>query len=130
MIVDSSALIAVVSGEEDGARIHEVLLNHLGRVRMSAATLLETQIVVDRRDDPVLARRLDQLIETYAIEVVPFTEDLAKISRGAYRDFGKGSGHRAQLNFGDCISYALAAHSGEPLLCKGNDFAHTDLALA
>lgn len=97
---------------------------------MSAGTYLEAGIVVDGSRDPVLGRRLDELIETARIDVVPVTEAQVKIARAAYRDFGKGNGHPAKLDFGDCFSYALAHDAGEPLLFKGDDFSHTDIVQA
>jgi ribonuclease VapC len=70
---------------------------------------------------------LDELVERFDIRIEPVTAEQAKIARQAYRDFGKGSGHPAGLNFGDCFSYALAREKREPLLWKGNDFGHTDV---
>ena len=83
--------------------------------------------MVDGERNPLLRRQLDEFIETAEIVVEPVTEQQARIAREAYRDFGKGSGHPAQLNFGDCVSYALAKTTGEPLLFKGNDFSRTDI---
>lgn len=125
MIVDTSALIAVLKDEPEA----EVLANALADARrsgMSAASYLEAGIVVDRSGDPSLSRELDRLIERVGVGIEPVTETQARIARVAYRDFGKGSGHRARLNFGDCFAYALAIDVGEPLLCKGDDFVHTD----
>ena len=98
--------------------------------RMSAATLLETYVVMDQIRNPLLARRLDELLANSRIEIVPVSADHARIARAAYRDYGKGSGHPARLNFGDCFSYALAAELREPLLYKGDDFVHTDVRSA
>jgi ribonuclease VapC len=80
--------------------------------------------------NPLLSRRLDDLIVQAEIEVEAVTPQQAGIARAAYRDFGKGSGHPARLNFGDCFAYALAKSMREPLLCKGDDFSHTDVAIA
>jgi ribonuclease VapC len=129
MIVDSSALIAILRGEadaEDHARAIE-----LARVRrLSAAAYLEVSIVIDGSRDPVASRRVDELIAAAGIAIEPVTERQARIARDAYRDFGRGSGHPARLNFGDCLAYALAKETGEPLLFKGDDFGHTDVAVA
>ena len=95
--------------------------------RMSAANLLEASIVIDASRDPIASRGLDELVQLVAIRVEPVTEEHARIGREAYRDFGKGSGHPAQLNFGDCFAYALAKQTGEPLLFKGQDFGLTDV---
>ena len=84
-------------------------------------------IVVDGNRDPVLARRFDELIEEAQIAIVPVTDSQATLARAAYRDFGKGSGHPAALDFGDCFAYALSKELREPLLFKGNDFAKTDI---
>jgi len=86
--------------------------------------------VVDRLREPVLSRLLDTLLTELRVEIVPVDLDQARTARGAYRDFGKGSGHPAGLNFGDCFSYALARETDEPLLFVGDDFGHTDVRLA
>jgi ribonuclease VapC len=99
-------------------------------VKISAASFFETAIVIDGRHNPVLSRRLDAFISGSEIGIEPVTVEQAKIAREAYRDFGRGSGHPARLNFGDCFSYALARVTGEPLLFKGDDFIHTDLTPA
>lgn len=127
MIVDSSAIIAILRGEPDAERFSVALEQSSSPRRMSAATYLETSLVVDASRDPVLSRNLDRLIEIAQITIEPFTLEHAKCARQAYRDFGKGSGHPAQLNFGDCFAYALATSTGETLLYKGTDFGHTDI---
>ena len=126
MIVDTSAIMAILRDEEGADRYTEALLGAPGS-KMSAAGYLETAIVIDRVGDPVLSRRFDELLTGLGVEVVPVSPEHAYTARTAYRDFGKGSGHPAGLNFGDCLSYALAVHSGEPLLFKGEDFVHTDV---
>ena len=90
-------------------------------------TVLELGIVVDGRGLPRLSRRVDALLEAHQVSIVDFTAEHAEAAREAYRRFGKGSGHRARLNFGDCIAYAVATVEGEPLLFKGQDFTHTDV---
>lgn len=97
---------------------------------MSAATYVELGLVVDGRHDPVLSRGLDDLLGDLGINVVDLTVTQARIARDAQRDFGRGSGHPAKLNYGDCFSYALAKDTGEPLLWKGDDFGHTDVRCA
>ncbi|MGH3446270.1 MAG: type II toxin-antitoxin system VapC family toxin [Nocardioidaceae bacterium] len=129
MIVDTSAIVAILREEADYDRFVRALVE-ASVSRMSAASSLETAIVIDRNGGPVLSRRLDQLLERAGIESVDVTTEQVKVARAAYRDFGKGSGHPAQLNFGDCFSYALAKVTSEPLLFKGNDFVHTDVAPA
>jgi len=129
LIVDTSALIAILRGEPDATRFIQALAAAT-RPRMSAASYLETAVVVDANRDPVLSRRLDDLLAAAAVSVEPVTREQADIARQAYRDFGKGSGHAAGLNFGDCFSYALARATGEPLLYKGDDFSKTDVSSA
>lgn len=124
MIVDTSVLIAILTDEEDGPEFLE-LLAAAARPKMSAASLLEASIVIDGRTSPQQRRRLDDLVRVARIQIVPFDAEQARVARLAYQDFGRGSGHRAQLNFGDCFAYALASVSGEPLLFKGDDFTAT-----
>jgi ribonuclease VapC len=128
VIVDASALIAVLRDEDDADRIIHALTAS-SDVRMSAATWLETAIVVDGNSDPVLSGRFDDLIAAAGIDLEPVTADQVRVARQAYRDFGRGR-HPAALNFGDCFSYALARTRGEPLLFKGEDFALTDVRVA
>ncbi len=97
---------------------------------MSAANFFEAAIVVDASRNPVSIRQFDEFLSLAGIEVMPVSVEQARIARQAYRDFGKGSGHPAGLNFGDCFAYALAKDMGEPLLYKGDDFGHTDVKKA
>jgi ribonuclease VapC len=126
MIVDSSALIAILRREPEQAAF-SALLENAAEVRISAATYFETSIVIDSQRNPAASRMLDDLIERAKIVIEPFTPEQARIAREAYRDYGRGSGHAANLNFGDCFSYALAREKREPILFKGDDFIHTDL---
>jgi ribonuclease VapC len=128
VIVDSSALVAIIRGEPDGPEF--VARIEPNSCKISAASLFETTIVIDAQQSPDGSRALDEFVREAAINVVPFDEQQARLARQAYRDYGKGSGHPAKLNFGDCFAYALAKATGEPLLFKGNDFAHTDVASA
>lgn len=130
MIVDTSAIIAVLKEETDAPRFLRALTISTEPKRISAANYLEAGVVVDANRNPVLSRRLNDLVVQTAIEVEPVTREQAEIARAAYRDFGKGSGHPAELNFGDCFAYALAKSMGEPLLFKGDDFSRTDVAIA
>jgi ribonuclease VapC len=130
MIVDSSAVIAILKEESDAPRLLRALAIATELKRISAANYLEAAIVVDANRNPLLTRRFDDLIAQIEIVVEPVTPPQAEVARAAYRDFGKGSGHPAQLNFGDCFAYALAKSTREPLLFKGDDFSHTDVAVA
>jgi ribonuclease VapC len=129
MIVDSSAIIALLKREPEWREFSKAL-DMSAFSRISAAIYLESSIVVDGWKDPVLSRQLDELIERFNITIEPVTAEQARIARQAYRDFGKGSGHAANLNFGDCFSYALAREKREPILFKGEDFGFTDLRAA
>jgi len=129
MIIDTSAIIAILR-EEDEARRFAAAIEAASVRRISAATYVEVGAVIDRARDPVASRLVDELLATAGIVVEAVTAAQARIAREAYRDFGKGSGHAAGLNFGDCFAYALARATGEPLLYKGDDFSHTDVAAA
>jgi ribonuclease VapC len=128
VIVDTSAIIAILRGEPDADR-YIAALAKASQPRMSAGTFLETAIVVDANRDPVLSRRLDELLAAIQVHVETVSLRQVAIARDAYRDFGKGR-HPAALNFGDCFAYALAKETGEPMLYKGDDFARTDVASA
>lgn len=128
MIVDSSALVAVLNDEPRAQEL--VTLMRDRSAAMSAATYVEAAVVVDARRDPALSRQFDTLLSTLGIAVVDVTPEMAAVARQAYRDFGRGSGHAARLNFGDCFSYALAVVRDEPLLFVGDDFIHTDVRAA
>ncbi len=99
-------------------------------VVLSAATYLEAAIVVDSARSSTLATQLDTILTRAGIQIEPVTVEQARIAREAYRRYGRGSGHRAHLNFGDCFAYALAKARDEPLLFKGDDFSHTDIEAA
>lgn len=129
MIVDTSAIIAILRNEPDAMAFAQAMEQASIR-RISAATYVECAAVIDGSRDPVASRRFDEFFREAELIVEPVTEKHAKIARQAYRDFGKGSGHPAQLNFGDCFAYALAHETGEPLLFKGGDFTCTDLISA
>jgi len=126
MIVDSSALVAVIKRESDWPSLLGVMKSS-DSLCMSAASYLETAIVIDSRREPVMSAGLDDLIADTEIIIEPVTPEQARVARQAYRDYGRGSGHPANLNFGDCFSYALARAKREPILYKGDDFVHTDL---
>jgi ribonuclease VapC len=129
VIVDTSAVVAILKEEDDAAVFAQAIATADAR-RLSAASYLECGIVLDSQRDPIISRGLDELIEEAEIAVEPVTERQARLARQAYTDFGKGSGHPAGLNFGDCLSYALALDLREPLLWKGNDFGHTGIQSA
>lgn len=126
MIVDSSALVAILAQEPSWRALREALFEAPTR-GISAGTLLELTIVIDARRDPSLTRKLEDLLDTGGLTVHPVTAEQVAIGRAAYRDYGKGSGHPAQLNFGDCFAYALGRQRQEPLLYVGADFSHTDI---
>jgi len=129
LIVDTSALIAILRAEPD-AESFALAIAAAAAPRMSVANYLETAIVIDSSGDPVASRQVDTLVAKAGLALEPVTADQARVARAAYRDFGRGSGHPAKLNFGDCFAYALATCTDEPLLFKGDDFTHTDLVRA
>jgi ribonuclease VapC len=126
VIVDSSALMAIVLDEPLSARCLQTLLESPINL-MSARGFLEAAIVVNRLPDPRDSARFDELISDFDIIIEPVTAHQATIAREAYRRFGKDSGHPARLNFGDCFAYALAKDFDEPLLFVGQDFIHPDV---
>jgi ribonuclease VapC len=126
MIVDSSALLAILRAEPEAERCAKAIRVAAHR-RISAANFLEAAIAIDSSRSPVATRRFDELIRDTELVIEPVTEEQARIAREAYRDFGKGSGHPAELSFGDCFAYALAKARMEPLLFKGDHFRHTDV---
>ena len=119
-------MVAVIKREPDWLAISD-RMDSADCLRMSAASYLETSIVLDSRRDPLLSARLDDLIEDLEMVIEPVTVAQAKVARQAYRDYGRGSGHPANLNFGDCFTYALARDKREPVLYKGDGFIHTDV---
>lgn len=129
MVIDTSAVVAILR-QESGA---EGLLRRLiaaGSRRISAASLLETAIVLEGKSGERGGEQLDLFLARAQIEVAPVTIEQVRIARKAWRRYGKGSGHSARLNFGDCFSYALAHSLGEELLYMGADFGYTDVAHA
>ena len=125
MVLDTSALLTVLLNEPDAPAFR--LAIEADPIRLvSAATLVETAIVIEARVGEAGGRELDLLLQKAAIEVVPVDAEHAELARHAYRQFGKGH-HAAGLNYGDCFSYALAHAAGEPLLFKWNDFNQTDV---
>jgi ribonuclease VapC len=128
LVLDTSALIAYLKDEPEAGRL-EKAMRVAQSLFLSAASLVEAGIVVERLRGEPGARELDRLVQRLRIQVMPVTADHAEFARSAFRRFGKGR-HPARLNFGDCFSYALARALGEPLLFVGNDFTQTDVAVA
>jgi ribonuclease VapC len=128
MIVDASAMVAILLEEPEG-HLFDVAMIRSTNCRMSSATLLEASMILESRRGADGVRDLDLQIARFRIEIVPFTEAQAWLARDAFKRYGKG-GHPARLNFGDCMSYALAKETGEELLFKGTGFAQTDIAVA
>jgi ribonuclease VapC len=125
MIIDASAILAVVLGEPDAERYLDALLD-APRCRLLAPNWLEAAMTIDSRGDLETGRRFDELFAAAHIEITPFTPEHARIARRAFQRFGK-TRHPAKLNFGDCMAYAFAASAREPLLFKGPGFARTDV---
>ena len=129
MIIDTSVIIAILYNEPDRQSFIDAILKSDSR-KLSDASYVELGAVIERQNDPVLSRQLDELIKLLDIYIADVDEVQARIARAAYRDFGKGRGSKAQLNFGDTFSYALAIAKNESLLFKGNDFSETDVRAA
>jgi ribonuclease VapC len=116
-------------GEDESPR-YLAAINTTSRRLVSAASYLEAAIVMTRRSGSGAREELDQLLAELEVEIVSFNRAQADFAIAAHMQYGKGSGHPAQLNFGDCFTYALAKEQDEPILFKGNDFAQTDIARA
>jgi ribonuclease VapC len=125
VILDSSAILAIVLGEPDRFRFVDALLEAVPR-RMSVANWLEATMVVDRKGGALSVSRFEDFMHDAQIELMPVSVSQAAIARHAWRLFGRGN-HPARLNYGDCFAYALAKESREPLLIKGDEFAQTDI---
>ena len=128
MIVDSSALLAILLQETD-ARHYAAAISNAPTCRMSVANVLEASVVAESRGGEAAGRALDRQLERARVELVPVTTQQLAAARRAWRRFGRGN-HPAALNFGDCFAYALAETTGEELLYKGEDFAKTDVKAA
>jgi ribonuclease VapC len=127
VVIDSSAVTAILLGEAEALALSQAIASDPRRL-VSAFTVLEAGIVVEARKGPAAGREMDLLLHRCRADIVPLTESQAEIARAAWRRFGKGR-HPAGLNIGDCAAYALSRTSGEPLLCKGDDFPKTDVKL-
>ena len=127
MVIDTSALIAILLGEHDSEVFAIAIANDPKRL-ISAFSVLEVSIVIEAKKGEAGGRELDLLLHRSQVEIVAMDSDQAELARIAWRTFGKGH-HQAGLNIGDCCSYALSKSSGEPLLFKGNDFSKTDLKI-
>jgi len=125
MVIDTSALLAILQDEPERRALNEAIEAADSRA-MSVVTFVEISIVLEARHGAEGVRDFDLFVEKAAIDLVPVDLDQARVARRAFTRFGKGR-HRAGLNFGDCFAYALASVLGEPLLCKGDNFMHTDL---
>ncbi len=126
MILDTSAVVAVLTQEADGPGFRDLIYD-AQVTRLSSASYLELAIVLDAKG---LGDDLDRFLDWCEAEIEPVTAIQAALARAAHRQFGRGSGHPARLNLGDCFSYALAMDKREPLLFKGDDFARTDVLVA
>ena len=129
MIVDSSALVAILRREEEAVPFRLAIASS-GEAQLSTGSYLETCIVISGGRDNLSNVEIDEVIEMLGVEIIPFSATQARLARDAYALYGKGSGHPAQLNFGDCFAYALAKDANKPLLFKGNDFSKTDITSA
>lgn len=128
MIIDTSALIAVMADEPEAAALRGLLATYGGR--LSAATLVEARMVAFGKGGSEAMRRLDQFVRRSGLEIVAFDGEQADAASDAFLSYGRGSGHPARLNYGDTFSYALAHVTDDPLLFVGDDFSHTDVRSA
>jgi ribonuclease VapC len=128
MIVDTSALAAIFF-EEAEASLYTQTIRDADRCLISTGNFLEISLVVEGQIGTAALRQCDMFFRRAGIVIAPFTTEQAHLARQAVHDFGKGR-HPAALNFGDCFAYALAKHTGEPLLFKGSDFTQTDVVSA
>ena len=126
MIIDSSAMLAILFAEDD-APAYAAAIERAGGCRISAATWLESAIRIDLTGSPLASLAFDDFVREARLVIEPVDEPQVRLARAAYRAFGRGSGHPAGLNFGDCFSYALSKLRDEPLLFKGSDFPETDV---
>lgn len=122
MIVDTSAIIAILADEPEAVDL-AARIEAATQVRVSAATVLEASLVCG----PSRQRDLDDFLAESGASITPFDQAQLDLARRAHLQFGRGSGSRARLNYGDCFSYALAVHAAEGLLFVGDDFTHTDV---
>lgn len=125
MVIDSSALLAILLREPDAERFARAIAGDPRRL-VSAVSALEAAIVIHSRKGPAGVRELDLLVHAAGLTIVSLDADQVQLARAAYERYGKGH-HPAALNLGDCCSYALACSSGQPLLFKGDDFPRTDV---
>ena len=125
MVIDTSALIAILFGEPEAEAFSQALADDPKKL-VSVFNALETGIVVEAKKGEAGGRELDLLLHRARIEIVAMNVDQLELARSAWRHYGKGN-HPAGLNIGDCCAYALAKYSGEPLLFKGEDFKQTDI---
>lgn len=126
MVLDTSALVAFLRGEQEADAIERVL-EAADELHISAFTLLEARVVLGTRFGDRAAADCELLLAKLGATVEPFDAAQAEHAYQAYRRFGRGTGHPARLNLGDCVSYALSMSLGLPLLFKGDDFVHTDV---
>lgn len=129
MILDASAVVAILRQEREAASVARAIEKADER-KISAVNYVEAAAVIDSEKDPVASRRLDELLELAEVEIAAVTPEQARLARNAYRQFGRGSGHPAKLNLGDCFAYALAISTNEPVLAKGEEFQKAGLTLA
>ncbi|MFC3581788.1 type II toxin-antitoxin system VapC family toxin [Sphingomonas hylomeconis] len=129
MILDTSAVIAILRNEPEARPFVEAMLA-AETLWLSAGSWLELTAVTTRAADKHIGDAADLLLERFGVVIQDVTKEIAVVARDGYRSYGRGTGHAAKLNFGDCFAYALAKVTGEPLLFKGDDFTHTDIVPA
>ena len=128
MIVDSSAVLAIFLDEPEKDEFTDAILR-AEKPLISAGSYVEICLRIDPALNPIARQAFDEFFAALGLKIVPVTVAQAQIARKAGQLYGRGSGHKAKLNYGDCLAYALAKELDQPLLFKGNDFIHTDLKL-
>jgi ribonuclease VapC len=128
MVIDTSALVALLLDEAETTQFVSAIAAAPVRL-LSAASYLETAIVITARLGPQARGEFDPLIQDLSIDIVPFTREQASFAAAGFDQYGRGRGHAAGLNYGDCFTYGLAKLTGEPVLFKGNDFSRTDITV-
>jgi ribonuclease VapC len=129
VIVDASALLAILFEEPDGERLENILIESPGGASISPVNFLEAAVRVDQMGSQAKSEKFDELLKTLSVEIAKVTPEQTHLAREAYQKFGKGN-HPAKLNLGDCFAYALAKARREPLLFKGDDFRQIDIEAA
>jgi ribonuclease VapC len=125
IVLDASAVVAILLGEEEATDFSKIVASE--PCLLGAPTLVEALIVLEKHLGDEANRFVWRFVSAYGVTILPFDAAMSEAATQAFRHYGKGHGHPARLNFGDCLAYAVAKRHALPLLFKGNDFVHTDI---